>query len=240
MCVVAAPAIDNRLGIPCLSVVQLAQDFISKHARRRFVMRGEGEAAEIDDKVRRIVRKAIQFGFYDREQTDATIPLYSQEGRQLALEEASSGIVLLKNENGLLPLEKNKIKTLAVLGPNAYPAVIGGGGSSLTKPFDAISFLEGISNYLGKSVRVDYVIEDLPLDEIVKNTHFVTSPGGPQGLKGEYFNNQLLEAAPALVRTDEKIGFRWAEGSYLNCDPLCPFSLHLSVQLIARPYHGSK
>src|SRR6267378_86446 len=206
--------------------------FMNKQTLLPFVQSGEIPPATIDDKVRRILRKAIQFGFYDREQTDATIPLYSQEGRQLALEEASSGIVLLKNENGILPLEKNKIKTLAVLGPNAYPAVIGGGGSSLTKPFDAISFLEGISNYLGKSVRVDYVIEDLPLDEIVKNTQFVTSPGGPQGLKGEYFNNELLEGAPALVRTDEKIGFRWAEGSYVNGGPLDHFSVRWSGYFI--------
>ena len=206
--------------------------FMNKQTLLPFIQSGEIPTVTIDDKVRRILRKAIQFGFYDREQSDATIPLYSQEGRQLALEEASSGIVLLKNENGLLPLEKNKIKSLAVLGPNAYPAVIGGGGSSLTKPFDAISFLEGISNYLGKSVRVDYVIEDLPLDEIVKNTHFVTSPGGPQGLKGEYFNNELLEGAPALVRTDEKIGFRWAEGSYVNGGPLDHFSVRWSGYFI--------
>src|SRR6266404_4725907 len=206
--------------------------FMNKQILLPFIQSREIPTATIDDKVRRILRKAIQFGFYDREQTDATIPLYSQEGRQLALEEASSGIVLLKNENGLLPLEKNKIKSLAVLGPNAYPAVIGGGGSSLTKPFDAISFLEGISNYLGKSVRVDYVIEDLPLDEIVKNTHFVTSPGGPEGLKGEYFNNELLEGAPALVRTDEKIGFRWAEGSYVNGGPLDHFSVRWSGYFI--------
>ena len=206
--------------------------FMNKQTLLPFIQSGEIPTVTIDDKVRRILRKAIQFGFYDREQSDATIPLYSQEGRQLALEEASSGIVLLKNENGLLPLEKNKIKSLAVLGPNAYPAVIGGGGSSLTKPFDAISFLEGISNYLGKSVRVDYVIEDLPLDEIVKNTHFVTSPGGPQGLKGEYFNNELLEGAPALVRTDEKIGYRWAEGSYVNGGPLDHFSVRWSGYFI--------
>ncbi len=141
---------------------------------------------------------------------------------------------LLKNENGILPLEKNRIKTLAVLGPNAYPAVIGGGGSSLTKPFNSVSYLEGISNYLGKSVRVDYVIEDLQLDEIVKNTQFVASPAGPQGLKGEYFNNDSLEGAPALIRTDERIGFRWAEGSYVDGGPIDHFSVRWSGYFIPR------
>jgi beta-glucosidase len=91
------------------------------------IQRGEVSTAAIDDKVRRILRKAIEFGFYDREQTDSSIPLYSQEGRGIALEEARSGMVLLKNENNFLPLDKEKIKTIAVLGPDAYPAVIGGG-----------------------------------------------------------------------------------------------------------------
>jgi beta-glucosidase len=67
---------------------------------------GRVSMATIDDKVRRILRKTIEFGFFDRAQTDARIPLYSQEGRQVALEEARSGIVLLKNEGHVLPLER--------------------------------------------------------------------------------------------------------------------------------------
>src|SRR5258707_6808374 len=171
--------------------------FMNKQILLPFVQSGEIPTATIDDKVRRILRKAIQFGFYDREQTDATIPLYSQEGRQLALEEASSGIVLLKNENGILPLEKNRIKTLAVLGPNAYPAVIGGGGSSLTKPFNSVSYLEGISNYLGTSIKVLSAADVPDLAEVFANSESLTSPDGTDGLNGEYFNNEALEGPPA-------------------------------------------
>src|ERR1700732_4256885 len=83
----------------------------------------------IDDKVRRILRKAIEFGFFDRQQTDTGIPFYSQEGRQVALEEARGGMVLLKNAGNLLPLDETQLKTIAVIGPDAYPAVISGGGS---------------------------------------------------------------------------------------------------------------
>jgi beta-glucosidase len=170
------------------------------------------------------LRKAIEFGFYDREQTDPKIPWYSQEGREIALEEARSGIVLLKNDNHLLPLDRKKIKTIAVLGPDAYPAVIGGGGSSLTKPFHSVSYLEGLSDYLGKDVRVLYMAEAAPLDEIVSRTQFQTSPGGPRGLKAEYFNNDHLLGDPALVRTDERIDFHWGAGSYSNEGPVDHFS----------------
>ena len=109
---------------------------------------GKVTVATIDDKVRRILRKAIQFGFLDHDQTDPNIPLYSQQGRELAREEARDSMVLLKNAGNLLPLDATKLKTIAVLGPDAYPAVIGGDGSSLTQPFNQVSYLEGISNYL--------------------------------------------------------------------------------------------
>jgi beta-glucosidase len=175
--------------------------------------------ATIDDKVRRLLRKTIEFGFFDREQTDTNIPLYSQEGRQLVLEEARDGMVLLKNENHLLPLDREKIKTIAVLGPNAYPAVIGGGGSSLTKPFNAVSFLEGISDMAGQRVRVLYLAESTPLDDIVNQTQFVVTPGGSAGLKGEYFDNEEFKGEPALARTDQRIDFHWGEGSYRDGGP---------------------
>jgi len=189
------------------------------------IQRGEVSVAEIDDKIRRILRKAIEFGFYDRDQTDAAVPLYSQKGREVALEEARGGMVLLKNEGSILPLDKKKIKTIAVIGPDAYPAVVGGGGSSLTKPFNSVSYLEGISNYLGESGRVLYVTDDASLDEVINATEFVTSPGGSRGLTGEYFNNDSLQGAPALVRTDEKIGFHWGEGSYAENGPVDRFSV---------------
>jgi beta-glucosidase len=180
--------------------------------------------ATIDDKVRRLLRKAIEFGFLDREQADYTIPAYSQSGRRLTVEEARDGMVLLKNDNHLLPLDRKKIKTIAVLGPDAYPAVTGGGGSSLTKPFNEISCLQGISDVAGNDVRVLYTTEATPLDAVVSHTEFLTSPGGAPGLKGEFFDNENLSGDPALVRTDRLIDFHWGEGSYRNGGPVDHFS----------------
>jgi beta-glucosidase len=180
---------------------------------------GSVSLATIDDKVRRILRKTMEFGFFDREQTDTSIPLYSQEGRELTLEEAREGMVLLKNENRLLPLDRAKLKTIAVLGPNAYPAVVGGGGSSLTQPFHSVSFLEGISGLAGKNVRVLSVGDSVPLDTIVAETQFVTEPGGAAGLKGEYFDNEEFSGLPALVRADQHIDFHWGAGSYRDGGP---------------------
>ena len=174
---------------------------------------GQVSMATIDDKVRRILRKAIQFGFLDRGQMDTSVPLYNQHSREVALEESRGSMVLLKNESHLLPLDKNKIKTIAVIGPEAYPAVVGGGGSSSVAPFSAVSYLEGISNYLGTRVRVLGAPEDVTVDD-VDRTNFLTSPGGPRGLTAEYFDNHELQGTPTLTRTDTTIDFNWGEGSY--------------------------
>ena len=57
-----------------------------------------------------------------------------------------------------------------MIGPNAYPAVIGGGGSSLTKPFDSVSYLEGISNYLGTGAKVLSAVDTPPLEGIFEKS----------------------------------------------------------------------
>jgi beta-glucosidase len=65
-------------------------------------------------------------------------------------------ITLLKNEGRLLPLDAAKIKTIAVIGPNAWPAVPGGGGSSEAQAFEPVSTVTGIANFLGPNVHVLY------------------------------------------------------------------------------------
>jgi len=186
---------------------------------------GKIQAATLDDKVRRILRKSIEFGFLDRPQTDTDIPTYSQEGRQVALEAAREGMVLLKNTGNLLPLDEARLKTIAVIGPDAYPAVISGGGSAETKPFNAVSYLEGISNRLGPKASVLYAVDVPPLDQVFEGSEFVTAPDGESGLKGEYFSNEELKGTPALVRTDKKIHFDWGEGSFAAGEPVDHFSI---------------
>src|SRR6266516_2999411 len=66
----------------------------------------DGNVSEdtINDKVRRIVRTELEFGWPDRKQQDLSVPRLNQEGRKVALQAAREGIVLLKNQNNLLPL----------------------------------------------------------------------------------------------------------------------------------------
>jgi beta-glucosidase len=199
--------------------------FMNSNTLLPAIKEGKIPVASLDDKVRRILRKAIEFGFLDQPQTDTDIPSYSQEGRQVALDVARESVVLLKNSGNLLPLDESKVKTIAVLGPDAYPAVPSGGGSAETKPFAAVSYLEGISNRLGTKARVLYAVDEPVLDQVFENSEFVTAPGGASGLKGEYFDNEELRGAPVLVRTDKHVHFDWGEGSFAPAQPVDHFSI---------------
>src|SRR5437588_1079734 len=128
--------------------------------------------ATIDEHVRRILRTAIRFGWLDREQLDPAIPRFNQQGRQAALQAAREGMVLLKNDGNLLPLNRGRIKSILVVGPDAYPAVPVGGGSAGVQPVAAVSFLEGIGNTLGPSVRVLYQHGRASLSDLADATNF--------------------------------------------------------------------
>ena len=75
--------------------------------------------------------------------------------RALALEMAQKSIVLLKND-GLLPLSKDKLKTIAFIGPAANIARTGGGGSSTIQPWEKVSPVAGMKNLLGDRVKIQF------------------------------------------------------------------------------------
>ncbi len=181
------------------------------------VQDGRVPVAVIDDKVRRILRVAIRFGWLDRDQTDLSIPRYNLKGREVALQAAREGMVLLKNDAHLLPLDKHAIRSIAVIGPDAYPAVPVGGGSAGVRPFAAVSFLEGIANELGASIPTYYDRGIPQLSELAERTAFSTAEsGGAPGLAAEYFTGANLEGNPMMRRTDQHIDFGAVAGADLG------------------------
>jgi beta-glucosidase len=187
-----------------------AGKFMNRETLIPAIKQGKVALATIDDKVRRILRTAIRFGWLDREQTDRTWPLFPTEGRKLALQAAQASMVLLKNRGDWLPLHKAKIKSVAVIGPDAHPAVPVGGGSAQASPFVAVSYLQGLVEYLAGSATVTWSRGLVPLSEIFETTVFATAPmGGQAGLKAEYYDNPNLSGAPGLTRIDEHVSFSW-------------------------------
>lgn len=186
---------------------------------------GRVSVATIDDKVRRLLRTAVRFGWMDREQADLSIPTYNQHGRIAALEGAREGIVLLKNERGVLPLDRAKARTIALIGPLAYPGAPVGGGSGETAPFANVSLLQGLSNMLGTGATVTHHRGLLTLAQIAAAAQFFTEPQGKEpGLRAEVFDNATLSGTPVSTRVDRRLNqkpaFTIAEMPELNMGEL--------------------
>ncbi len=174
---------------------------------------GQVAVATVEDKVRRILRGIFQAGIMTEPWPAPDVELV--EHRPLVREIAAEGMVLLKNAGGVLPLDKSAAQTIAVIGPNADVARIGGGGSSVVTPFYAVSPLAGLQNAAGANVtlvhQVGVLLDNAPPP--AASSSFVPPSGVGQGLQGEYFNNTGLQGSPVLVRTDPAVDFDWGDGS---------------------------
>jgi beta-glucosidase len=155
---------------------------------------------ELDDKVRRILRTVVRFGFLDRDQTLSSLPLDSAENDQIALQNALECLTLLKNEHHVLPLDAGEIKTVAVIGPAADPAIASAGGSSHVDTFHAQSILNGIKQLLGDKVKVLYT-RGLPTPMDVFRQSRFTGPDGEAGLRKTVFANDAFTGKP-VTSTD--------------------------------------
>lgn len=133
---------------------------------------GKVKEATIDDKILRILRTELRYGFTERPQFDPNVSTYSVADRPVALQGALESLTLLKNEGHILPLDASKVKTIAVIGPDAWPAVTGGGGSSQAQAFEPISIVTGIANLLGPDVHVLYARGLPDMNDVFRGTHW--------------------------------------------------------------------
>jgi len=172
---------------------------------------GELSELKLDDKVRRILRVMFTIGLFDGYQYDST-KVNTDKHKQVALNIAKDGIVLLKNENSILPLDLNNIKSIAVIGPNSKVAITGGGGSSMVVPFKSVSPLEALQNKIGDKVKINFTqgsMIDGDTNPIDPRFLFTDKDEKENGFKGEYFTNMNLEGEPARLNVDKSISFMW-------------------------------
>jgi beta-glucosidase len=115
-----------------------------------------GRIAEsvVDEKVRRMLRVMFRTHMMDHQRPKGSYN--TPEHQHTALKIAEEGIVLLKNEDHLLPLSQNSVKSIAVIGVNAARPQSKGGGSSQIKAFYEVTPLMGLRNIAGDRVRISY------------------------------------------------------------------------------------
>ncbi|WP_317207939.1 beta-glucosidase [Phocaeicola faecalis] len=151
----------------------------------------------INEKVRRIYGTCIEMGFFDRPQLDTTIPVYNPKANRMAYEAAKEGMILLKNEDNILPLKQ--VAKIAVIGPNACYNLVtdrqhnvngityGGGGSSKVHPWHVTSVLQGIeAEYPNAEVGYAEGISNAYKPRLFRSCQFYTEDG-KQGLTARYY-----------------------------------------------------
>ena len=175
----------------------------------------------IDRAAGAVLRLKFLLGLFENPYTDKNLikeRFHTKENQAVALEAAQKSMVLLKNDNNILPLSKS-IKNIAVIGPNANASRMGG---YAPKNSVGTTVFEGIQQIVGKTANVVYE-EGVPLivkGQIIPSKYLFTPDESQNGLKGEYFNNRNLEGTPALTRIDSQLEFDWpwAPGDGVNVD----------------------
>lgn len=186
------------------------------------VKKGEVSEQTIDEKVRRILLQMFEKGLFDNPVTNTQIN--AKAGGKQAREIAEQSMVLLQNNDDVLPLSKKELNSIAVIGPDADTASAAGGGSSLVNPTYTVSPLEGIRNRAGNGVEVKYAAGTDPISagdafngpsavpstllspvDAEKSEQNVGTDKAEYGLRAEYWTNTNMEGDPSLVRTDNQV-----------------------------------
>ncbi|MHC0447964.1 glycoside hydrolase family 3 C-terminal domain-containing protein [Flavobacterium sp. 3-218] len=203
----SALAVKNGLDLECGSSFKSLKEAVDSKLITE---------ADIDIAVKRLYTARFKLGMFDPDDIVpyAQIP-YSDNNNAahdyLARIASQKSIVLLKNQNNMLPLSKN-IKTIAVIGPNANDIQSLWGNYSGV-PSNPVTVLKGIQNKLEPNAKVLYakgtdLAKGVEAMKIIPSIYF-QNENGTQGLVGEYFNNLEWKGKPLFTQIDDNIDFEW-------------------------------
>lgn len=184
---------------------------------KKYMQEGKITQDQIDEHVRRILRMTVAMGFMDHPQEEKSIPLDDASSAAAAIKIAREGLVLLRNHGDFLPLSREKAKNIVVLGPNACPAVTGGGGSSQTDSFTSVSLLDAIKTVAGPGTKVTHIptwMGPNPTSNAgyaCKGFFEARPEDGQRGARAEFFASTDLSGTPVVTRTDATINYRWGD-----------------------------
>ena len=201
--------------------------------------RGLVTEADIDRAAKRVMTARFRLGMFDPDTLVeyAQIPYAancSDYNRSLARRAACESIVLLKNENGLLPLGK-EIRRIAVVGPNAanWEALVGNYNGI---PKDPVTVLDGIRNKAGDCTEVLFA-EGSDLAQGIHNLFPIPScclqtDDGRKGAMGEYYADREMSGEPLFTRIDDQIDFYWENYSPHHLMPVNDFGIRWTTLLV--------
>jgi len=126
---------------------------LSPEKLRELLNKDQTTMDEIDSKVFGLIRPCLEMGMYS---TNWARPGLNKLGEhaQVALETAREGMVLLKNEKNLLPLEPSKVRKIVVVGPTAEKTPTTGGGSGGVRPENPVSIWQAVQSIYGDKAEL--------------------------------------------------------------------------------------
>lgn len=146
----------NGLDLEMGTHVADYDDYFLGRPLREAIQKGEIPMAVLDEKVRRVLRLQLRVGMMDPKRQEGA--RNTAEHRAAAQKIAEQGAVLLKNNGSILPLQKNELRKILVMGPNANLAHGRGGGSSQVKSEYEVTPLRGLREVLGDKVEIQYLV----------------------------------------------------------------------------------
>jgi beta-glucosidase len=168
----------------------------------------------LDNKVRRLLGVLEKAAVFANPELQTERAENKPQHRRIIREAAREAIVLLKND-GTLPLKK--VKSIAVIGPNAKTAQILGGGSSAVTPHYAVSPFDGIKNRAGEKVKVQaaigcFIYKTLPAPA----PETLSTADGRRGLSLSLFNGTEFAGNPAYTDVTTRVQYGWFENTVPN------------------------
>jgi beta-glucosidase len=155
--VAKTPADAALLGFKAGVDLEASRPDVYKHLIE-LVKEGKVKESQVDTAVARILTAKFKAGLFEKPLADTArikSRLHTPEHIQLSQQIAEESIILLKNEKNLLPLNISKLKSIAVIGPNANKVQYG--DYSFTRDnLSGLTVLEGIKQFAGSSIKVNY------------------------------------------------------------------------------------
>lgn len=190
----------------------------SYNALAEAVAQGLVTEERIDESLRRLFEIRFRLGMFDPDETNpySKIPLSvleNNEHQAHALKMARESMVLLKND-GVLPLDRNKVRKVALVGPNAdeWKVFL---GNYYGFPSEVKTLRQALEAKVGKDVEIIYrkgvnLVDDYVFTSLYDSRLFRV--GGKPGFKAEYWTNPRREGTPSFSRLESRPDYRWGDG----------------------------
>lgn len=201
------------------------------------VQDGQVNVKLVDDKLRLVLRLILSLGLDnpDRKSKIASV-VSTAEHQQLSRDVAAAGMVLLKNDRNILPLDRHQLHSIAVIGPNADVARLGDRASAYVPGPFSVSPLEALRKKLGESVTIHFS-KGFEISGFQAVAPMAMKPpkgfSGERGLRVEYFAKKDPDGSPLVARMEPQVHFDPADPSLADIVREKEYSVRWSGTLTA-------